>query len=238
MGLRIADRPADINFHFGYYKVESFAALIAAIAMAIIGSIILYQSYNSLLHKSEIHQPILTMGVLGTASIISIYRSAQMRKIANKYNLLSLKADSKNSIKDGSASVIGFLSVLIATQFGLSNMDAIGGIIIAGYIFSVSYVTLKQSSLVLVDSWKKPKVTKMIKEMVEEKFRDDQIKIRSVLLRPAGMVIFAIVHVEIDGNKRLADVELLSLGVEMEIRSKIPSVKRVSVIPHAFASEY
>ena len=30
MGLVIADRPADMKFHFGYYKVESFAALIAA----------------------------------------------------------------------------------------------------------------------------------------------------------------------------------------------------------------
>lgn len=237
MGLRIADRPADKNFHFGYYKVESFAALISAIAMVIIGSIILYQSYNSLLYKGEIHQPILTMGVLGVVSIISLYRSARMRHIANKYNILSLKADAKNSIKDGSASVIAFASVLIATHLGISQMDAIGGIIIAGYIFSVSYITLKQSSLILVDSWQKPKVTNVIKQAIEEKLREDQIKIRSVLLRPAGMVIFAIIHVEIDGNKRLADVELLSLQVEMEVRSKIPSIKRVSVIPHAFTSQ-
>jgi hypothetical protein len=36
-----------------------------------------------------------------------------MRNIANRHNLLSLKTDAKNSIKDGSASVVGFLSVLI-----------------------------------------------------------------------------------------------------------------------------
>src|SRR5712691_12218658 len=62
MGLVIADRPADKKFHFGYYKVESFAALIA-IGMIVVGSIILYQSSSSLLlqHKHEIHQPILTM---------------------------------------------------------------------------------------------------------------------------------------------------------------------------------
>ena len=33
MGLVVADRPADGKFHFGYYKVESFAELIAAIGM-------------------------------------------------------------------------------------------------------------------------------------------------------------------------------------------------------------
>ena len=47
MGLVIAGRPADKKFHFGYYKVESFAALIAAIGMIVVGSIILYQSSAS-----------------------------------------------------------------------------------------------------------------------------------------------------------------------------------------------
>jgi len=152
MGLVIAGRPANRKFHFGYYKVESFAALIAAIGMIVIGSIILYQSCGSLQqNRHEIHQPLLTMVVLAAASVISLYRALQMRNIANRHNLLSLRTDAKNSIKDGSASVVAFLSVLIATQLGFSQMDAIGGVIIAGYIFSVAYVSLKQSSLILVD---------------------------------------------------------------------------------------
>jgi cation diffusion facilitator family transporter len=240
MGLVIAGRPADKKFHFGYYKVESFAALIAAIGMIVVGSIILYQSSASLLlqHKHEIHQPILTMIVLAAASVISLYRAIQMRNIANRHNLLSLKTDAKNSIKDGSASVVGFLSVLIATQFGFSQMDAIGGIIIAGYIFSVAYVSLRQSSLILVDSWQNPKATDLVRQIIEDKFkRRDRVKVRSILLRPAGMmVVFAAVHIELDGNKRLADVELLTREVEIVIRSKIPYIKKISVIPHSSTS--
>jgi divalent metal cation (Fe/Co/Zn/Cd) transporter len=53
-----------------------------------------------------------------------------MRNIANRHNLLSLRTDAKNSIKDGSASVVAFLSVLIATQLGFSQMDAVGGILL------------------------------------------------------------------------------------------------------------
>jgi cation diffusion facilitator family transporter len=239
MGLVIAGRPADRKFHFGYYKVESFAALIAAIGMIVIGSIILYQSCGSLLlqHRHEIHQPILTMVVLAAVSVISLYRALQMRNIANRHNLLSLRTDAKNSIKDGSASVLAFLSVLIATQLGFSQMDAIGGIIIAGYIFSVAYVSLKQSSLILVDSWQNPKVTDLIRQTIENKFKKDQVKVRSILLRPAGMmVVFAAVLIEVDGNKRLTDVELVTSEVEMAIRSKIPYIKKISVIPHSITS--
>jgi cation diffusion facilitator family transporter len=240
MGLVIAGRPADKKFHFGYYKVESFAALIAAIGMIVMGSIILYHSSGSLLlqHKHEIHQPVLTMIVLAAASVISLYRAIQMRNIANRHNLLSLRTDAKNSIKDGSASVVGFLSILIATQFGFSQMDAIGGIIIAGYIFSVAYVSLKQSSLILVDSWQNPKVTDLIRQTIEDKFKKkDQVKVQQILLRPGGMmVVFAAVHIEVDGSKRLTDVELLTREVEMVIRSKIPYIKKLSVIPHSISN--
>jgi cation diffusion facilitator family transporter len=243
MGLVVADRPADGKFHFGYYKVESFAALIAAIGMIVFGSIILYQSAMSLLflqQPKQIHQPILTMVVLAAASVISLYRAIQMRKIANRHNLLSLRTDAKNSIKDGSASVIGFLSIFIATQFGFSQMDAIGGIIIAGYIFSVAYVSVKQSSLILVDSWQNPRVTDLIRQTIEEQDvfkKKNEIKVRSILLRPAGMmVVFAAIHIEVDGNKRLADVELLTREVEVDIRSKMPYIKKISVIPHSLTS--
>jgi cation diffusion facilitator family transporter len=237
VGLRIAHKPADRKFPFGYHKVESFAALIAAIGMIAIGGFILYHSYEALLHPTEIRQPILTMIVLASAGGVSLHRAFQMNSIANKYNLLSLKTDAKNSIKDGSASVIGFISVFIATQFGLLQMDAIGGMIIAGYIFSVSYISLKQSSLILVDSWQNPKLTDMVKRIVEERFKEENIGVKSVLLRPAGAMAQAEVHLEIDGNKKLADVELLLVRVEMAIRSQIPVIARISSIPHSYPQQ-
>jgi divalent metal cation (Fe/Co/Zn/Cd) transporter len=117
-------------------------------------------------------------------------------------------------------------------------MDAIGGLIIAGYIFSVAYLSIRQSSLILVDSWHNPTVTDRIRHMIEDRIRIDQpsIKVISVLLRPAGITAHAEIHVELDGNNRLADVEVLSLKIQMLIRSKFSNVERVTVIPHAASS--
>ncbi|HKU48641.1 MAG TPA: cation diffusion facilitator family transporter [Nitrososphaera sp.] len=232
-GLRMALRPADRKFHFGYQKVESFASLLASIGMIAIGAFILFHSYEALLDPQQIRQPVLTMIVLAAAGAISLHRAFQMNTIANRYRLLSLKTDAKNSIKDGSASVIGFVSVLVASQFGFLQMDAIGGIIIAGYIFSVSYISLKQSSLILVDSWQNPRVADAIKRIVEEKFQDENIRLKSVYLRPAGLLAQAEIHLEIDGSQKLSDVELLLVRVEMAIRSQMPIIGRISSIPHS-----
>jgi hypothetical protein len=71
----------------------------------------------------EIQHQILTMIVLVAASGISLHRGFQMRIIANKYDILSLKT-AMNSIKDSSVSVIGFFSVLISSQLGVIHADA------------------------------------------------------------------------------------------------------------------
>lgn len=232
IGLRFARRPADRKFQFGYHKVESFAALIAAIGMIVIGSFIVYNSYGGLIHPEEIQQPLLTMVVLAIAGGISLHRAFQMRSIANKYNLLSLKTDAKNSIKDGSASVLGFFSVLIATQFGFLQADAIGGFVIAGFIFSVAYVSLKQSSLILVDAWHNPVSSDYIKKLIEQKF-EAKVRVRSIKLRQTGIISRAEIHLEIDGNKPLNEVEMYLLNTESVIKSNIPSMDVVLVVPHA-----
>jgi cation diffusion facilitator family transporter len=231
IGLRFARRPADRKFQFGYHKVESFAAMIAAIGMIIIGSFIVYHSYEGLIHPEEIQQPLLTMVVLAIAGGISLHRAFQMRSIANKYNLLSLKTDAKNSIKDGSASVLGFLSVLIATQFGFLQADAIGGLVIAGFIFSVAYVSLKQSSLILVDAWHNPVSADYIKRLIEQKF-EAELRVRSIKLRQTGIISRAEIHLEMDGNKPLNEVEMYLLKTERVIKSNIPSMDVVLVVPH------
>jgi cation diffusion facilitator family transporter len=232
IGLRFARRPADRKFQFGYHKVESFAALIAAIGMIVIGSFIVYHSYQGFIHPEEIKQPLLTMVVLAVAGGISLHRAFQMRNIANKYHLLSLKTDAKNSIKDGSASVLGFLSVFIATQFGFLQADAIGGMIIAGFIFSVAYVSLKQSSLILVDAWHNPISVDYIKKLLEKKI-EAGVNVRSIKLRQTGIVSRAEIHIEIDGNKPLNEVEMLMQNTEKVIKSNIPNMGVVLVVPHA-----
>jgi cation diffusion facilitator family transporter len=238
LGLRIAHRPPNKKFPYGYQKVESFAVLIAAMGMIIIGAMIFYTSYQAFINPTEMGQPYLTMAVLAAACLISIYRAFEMRKVASKYNFISLKRDAKNSIKDGSASIIGFLSVVIASQFGIPQMDAIGGMIIAAYIFSVSYLSLKKSSFILVDSCEDSNVSDKLKKLINERFAGEIINVKSILIRPTGMAFHAEVHIELDGRKRFGDVSLLLNDIEMVIRSKFSNFASLTIIPHSFKKNY
>ena len=40
------------------------------------------------------------------------------------------------------------------------------------------------------------------------------------------MVYQAEIHIELSGDEPLSDIEMLSLGIEMAVRAKIPSLKK------------
>jgi divalent metal cation (Fe/Co/Zn/Cd) transporter len=92
---------------------------------------------------------------------------------------------------------------------------------------------LKRSSLILVDSWQNPELTELIKKIISEQFGNEMFEVKNVLLRSSGMIDQAEIHIEFSGDEPLSDIEMLSLGIEMAIRSKIPSLEKISIIPHS-----
>jgi len=208
-GITMLHKPKSRLFHFGYAKIESFAAFVAAVVIVVLGAFIVYHAYERILHSTQILNPEITMITLVAAGSISLYRALRVRKVAKKYNLISLNLDAKNSIKDGSASFVGFASVL-AGYFGIPYMDSIGSMIIAGYIFYMAYQAFKESTLVLVDAVKNPEMEDQIAGFVEQKFN---VNVDDVLIRPLGHAISAQLHVVLDRN--------LTLGEAHEILTKI-----------------
>ena len=142
-GLRFVRRKPSRRFQFGYYKVESFTALITAVVLIPISAYIILRSYRAFQNPTPIQLPVPALIVLLTAGLGSLYRAVQMRRVANKYNLLSLKLDAKNSIKDATSSFVAFASVLLS-GFGIHHADSIGALLIAVYILTVAYVAIRE----------------------------------------------------------------------------------------------
>ena len=208
-GITMLHKPKSRLFHFGYAKIESFAAFIAAVVIVVLGAFIVYHAYERILHPVHIINPEITMITLVAAGSISLHRAFRVRAIAKKYNLISLNLDAKNSIKDGSASFVGFGSILTG-YFGIPYMDGVGSMIIAGYIFYMAYQAFKESTLVLVDAVKNPEMEDQISRFVEERF---DVNVDDVLIRPLGHALSAQLHVALDKN--------LNLGEAHEILTKI-----------------
>lgn len=211
----------------GYYKIESFAAFVAAIGMVGMGIVIIVRAVEALINPIEIVHPEIALITLAFAAGISGYRAVQMNRIAGRYKLLSLKAGARNAIKDSMASVIGFFSILVAVYLGFPQADPIGAIIIAAFIFSISYYILKDSSLVLLDIISNPQMVEQVKTLIE---RSHGVKVSSISLRPMGPFLYADINVVLDGSMTVAEFKRLANSIKKSVRKRFPSIQRLTVI--------
>lgn len=226
LGLVITRRKPDARFRFGYYKVESFAALLAAISMTGIGILITYNAIEHIINPVEIVHNEIALITLAIAAAVSGYRAYQMHIIAKKYNLLSLKAVAKNSIKDSSGSIIGFVSVIIATYTGFLQMDSIGALAISSFIFTVSYFVIKESSLILLDAVKNPEITDELTSFIKTRYK---VHISNILLRPIGPYLHGELHILVEKNMTLEEFNDISESIEKEVKRVFPSIKKLII---------
>jgi len=229
LGLRISRKAPDKRFHFGYYKIESFVAFVTAIGLIGIGGALLYRSYLAFLDPKPLNLPILALAVLLVAGTISLYRALQMRRIAKRYNISSLKLGANNAIKDGSASFLVFFTVL-ASSMGFHQMDAVGGMAVSLFIFFVSFVVIRETSLVLLDAYHNPVLVEEIRKIVEG---EEQVKVKDILLRAAGPYVDGEIHIEVAGSMKVAELDRIKTDIGNSVNQKFSGIRRVIVTAKA-----
>jgi len=226
-GILMVKKPRSSLFHFGYRKVEVLAAFSAAIIIVILGILITIHAVGALYNHVEIRYPEITMLTLAVAGSISLHRAFVIRKVAIESNLISLKLDAKNSIKDSTASFVGLVSVIVGTYSSFKFMDAVGGMIIAGYIFLMAYTAIKESTLVLVDAVNNPQITDSIKKIIYEKF---VIKTKDVYLRPVGSEFNAEIHILLPSETRLDETSKIVKAISDTIKNEL-DLAHVVIVP-------
>ncbi len=226
-GLHFARRRPSKRFPFGYYKVESLTALIAALILVAAASFIFLRSYRALLSPKPLNFLPVALAVLLVTGLVSLYRALQMRRVALKYKILSLNVDAKNSIKDASSSFVAFGSVLLTTLGFHEGADAFGGMLVAFYILTGAYVALRESSLVLLDAFHDPELTKEIESVIR---MNRQVKsIKELKLRRAGPFIVGILEVVVDGDMTVRQMHTVVTELENSIKKRIAGLRTLTV---------
>ncbi|MCH8022337.1 MAG: cation transporter [Thaumarchaeota archaeon] len=225
IGLRFARRGPDGKFHFGYYKVENLAALVAAFAMAAIGVLILVRSYTAFFDPQPIEQSTLPLVVAAIASISFWTLGLYKRKIAKAEKSKSLLLDAYNTLKSGLSSLMAFFAVLLSSFF--VQIDALAGIAISFFIFVVVVTSIRESAMVLVDACNCDITVDEIKKTVSAV--DGVKEVREARLRPYGPNLLGQISVQVDGSLSVRDSDSIVKKVKKSVRDLIPAVSGITV---------
>jgi len=229
LGLKMSQKAPDEKFHFGYHKVETLVAFVTSIGLMGLGGVVLYRSYLAFVKPKPLTLPVLALAVLLIAGTISLYRALQMRRIAKRYNLSSLRLDANNAIKDGSASFLVFFTVL-ASSLGFHQMDGVGGMAVGVFIVVVSYVVLRETTLVLLDAYHNPQLVEEIRGIVES---NGGVEVKDVLLRASGPYVESEIHIEAESDMTVGQLDEIKSSIEKAVKERFTGIRRVVVSARA-----
>jgi len=214
--VRVSDRPADKNHHFGHGKTENFSALVETLLLVITCIWIVYEAANRLISgNTHIEVTVWSYIVVLTSIAIDITRSRALYKIARKYKSQALEADALHFSTDIWSSAVVLVGLLCA-NFGIYAADSIAALGVALIVLTVSYRLGKRAINVLLDrspltlSDEISSIIKLIPEVLY--FHDLKVRV-------AGADTFVNVTIHVDPELKITEAHAISDRVE-EILSK------------------
>ena len=235
IGLRISRKVPDKRFHFGYHRVETLSSMAAALFMATIGGITLYESYREFLSPTAVADPGLALVVALAATVVSSLLLIYKRKASKKYGSLALKTDASNSIKDVLTSITAFMGILLSSYFNIIQMDAIAGIIISLFVFTMVYPILKEASLVLLDSYHSPETIATIENIANSIIQVK--KVHSIRMRNLGSYLIGDMHVVLSKDMTVEEAHSIATEIEERTIKEFDEIIEMNVIIEPYEIE-
>ncbi len=142
--VRVSDRPADTDHHYGHGKVENLSALIETALLLLTCLWIIYEAVERLFWKHvEIQPSWIAFAVMLGSVVVDVSRSRALSRVAAASGSQALEADALHFQTDvwGSLTVLGGLGAVWAgRQWGvpwLHLADALAAIVVAAIVLVV-----------------------------------------------------------------------------------------------------
>ncbi len=228
VGLLFFKKPANEKFHYGYYKMENLASALAAVVMIGLAIFIIFRSYNQLINPHPINTPILGAFIAFIAAVIAIFLGTYKYVKVKKSKMSSVKLEAFNTIKDGIASGLAVVALILAS-YGFIIADAIVGFIIAGIIVTIGFAAIKESSYMLVDACDRECIDRsyMIKKIAEEVENVESAYL--IRLRKSGPIYQGELELKVSCDLTIKDFNEVKKKVIKKVRSVFPEVERLTI---------
>ena len=228
IGLMFFKKPANQRFNYGYYKMENLASSLAAVIMIGLAIYIAFRSYNQLMHPHPIQTPIIGIITALIAAIIALALGFYKYLKNKKSKMSSVKLESINTIKDGTASALTVVALILSSQ-GIFIADGIAGLIIAGIIVTIGFASIKESSYMLIDACDGECIDRSssIKIIAEE---HNQVKYAHIVrLRKSGPVFQGELEIEVSEDMKIKEFNKIKEEIQNKIQEIFPEIERITI---------
>ena len=228
IGLMFFRKPADKRFNYGYYKMENLASGLAAVVMIGLAIFIIFRSYNQLINPDIVKTPEIGAIIAFLAAIIALSLGFYKIRRGKKSKMSSVRLEALNTIKDGAASGITVVALLLTSQ-GIYIADGIAGLIISIIIVTIGFAAIKESSYMLIDACDGEciDISRSIKQ-IAEKVKGVSLA-HIVRLRKSGPIFQGELEIKVSEDMTIKEFNEIKRKIRNHIREIFPEIERVTI---------
>lgn len=229
-GITLSTKPADENHPYGHGKAESLSAVFVSLVIILAGFGIAAKSILELNQPHDTPEHFTLVVLIGVIAIKeTLFRF--IFSIGKSVNSLSLKTEAWHQRSDALTSIAAFIGISIAVIGGraYANADDWAALVASGIIILNGIIMLRQANREIMDYAPNPETEETIRSIAGRV--PGVSAIEKCRARKSGIQLFVDLHVEVDGNMKVADAHKIGHDVK-DALMKDPALGIADVLVH------
>ena len=232
-GLKIAEKPADINHPYGHGKAEALAAMVVSLLLLAAAVIIVINSLHEIINPHHAPAP-FTLLVLVLVIITKETLFRTVFKIGDDIESTALRTDAWHHRSDAITSAAAFVGISVALIMGpgYESADDYGAIVASGLIIFNGYRMLKISLSDIMDEAPSPEMKEKIISLVET--IPGVMTVNNLKIRKSGLYYLVDITIQVSGDLSVFEGHELSELVNDKLQNSNLSIQEVMVHTEPF----
>jgi cation diffusion facilitator family transporter len=234
--VRIADKPADEEHHYGHGKWESVSALAETALLFGLSAVVLWEAGQRLFVSQGyvVEATVAAFGIIVVSIALDFLRARVLKRIALKTSSQALAADALHFSSDMWSSTAVLIG-LVGVRLGYVWADSVAAIAVALFICVAAWRLARRTIDTLTDT-APPGMAERI-TAIARRVRN-VVSIDRVRAREVGATVFGEIEVGASRTLPLSRVEQLKEDIAAAVKRAIPNAEiAVGVTPRALDNE-
>ncbi len=233
IGIKIAQRPVDEKYHFGYGKIEPIMSTFVGLTLVFAAYEISKSIITSVMQHSFATPSILALMAAVVSIAVKEWMYRLTMKVGVELNSESIKANAWDHRSDAYSSIgtfVGISGAMLGGYLGidwLRYLDPLAGMIVAVLIFKVALHILLQAMRSLMDVAPDKETTEKICSVVKQFPEVRQVP--WLKARYSGPLLWLDLAIRMEASMTIIQAHEIGLKVADAIKDQVDNVDRVIV---------
>jgi len=221
--LAVAARPPDEDHVYGHDKAEYFSSGVEGALILVAAISIGVTAWNRFFNPQPLEAVGLGLGISLLASLVNLGVALVLRRAGQRYNSITLEADSQHLMTDVWTSIGVIVGIGAVALTGWERLDPLIAFLVALNIVWSGVQLVRRSALGLLDTvWPAPE--RAIVTHILDKYQVNGVQFHALRTRQSASRRFMSVHILVPGQWSVQQGHQLLEQIESEVREALTGV--------------